>query len=231
MLKISDFAQIAHVSISALRYYDEIGIFQPIQVDTDTGYRYYSIEQLRDLNRILTLKDLGISLRKITELLNDELPTDALHSMLQLRQAQLQHDIEDAQDQLARVEARLAYIEQGDSATIPDVVIKPIDSAFVVASMTHSEGFVPNWTYAQSFLAALKRHQVEPQGFPNFIYHFSPRTAFDIELAIPIDTASTEQLNFQWDTDITTRELDATPTMACVVHHGTPYRISDAYHA
>ena len=69
MLKIGDFSHLSHVSVRMLRHYDELGLLKPVQVDRFTGYRYYSIEQLPRLNRILALKDLGFSLDQITQLL------------------------------------------------------------------------------------------------------------------------------------------------------------------
>ena len=44
-----------------LRHYDAIGLLEPDAVDPASGYRSYSPEQLRDLNRIVALKELGIS--------------------------------------------------------------------------------------------------------------------------------------------------------------------------
>jgi len=44
------------VSLKTLRYYDQIGILKLGKVDHDTGYRYYSADQLLDLNRILQLQ-------------------------------------------------------------------------------------------------------------------------------------------------------------------------------
>ena len=62
MFKIGEFAQIAQVSDNLLRHYDAIDLLKPIHVDEWTGYRYYSAAQLPQLNRILALKDLGLSL-------------------------------------------------------------------------------------------------------------------------------------------------------------------------
>src|SRR5690348_9109071 len=62
VFKISDFSRLSQVSMRTLRYYDEIGLLKPGQVDCATGYRYYSIDQLPRLNRILALKDLGFEL-------------------------------------------------------------------------------------------------------------------------------------------------------------------------
>jgi len=65
MLKIGDFSKVSLVSVKALRYYDELGLLKPARVDAFTGYRYYSASQLPRLNRILVLKDLGLSLQQI----------------------------------------------------------------------------------------------------------------------------------------------------------------------
>ena len=59
MFRIGEFSKIAQVPASLLRYYDEIGLFTPGRCDMRTSYRYYSVEQLTALNRILALKDLG----------------------------------------------------------------------------------------------------------------------------------------------------------------------------
>ena len=52
MLKIRDFARLAEVSITTLRYYDEIGLLKPIHVDPETGYRFHTMDQLPHLHRI-----------------------------------------------------------------------------------------------------------------------------------------------------------------------------------
>lgn len=74
MFRIGEFSKIAQVPASLLRYYDEIGLFRPVDCDRETGYRYYSVQQLTLLNRILALKDLGFSLDQVKRLLENEIP-------------------------------------------------------------------------------------------------------------------------------------------------------------
>jgi len=62
MFKIGEFSKLSQVTVKTLRYYDEIGLLKPAEVDRFTSYRYYSVDQLPRLNRILALKDLGLSL-------------------------------------------------------------------------------------------------------------------------------------------------------------------------
>ncbi len=41
MYSIGEYARIAQVSKRLLRYYDEIGLFQPVKIDRASGHRYY----------------------------------------------------------------------------------------------------------------------------------------------------------------------------------------------
>jgi DNA-binding transcriptional MerR regulator len=92
LLKIGEFAEISDVAAKTLRYYDRIGLFKPVYVDPANDYRYYSPNQLPRITRILTLKDLGLSLEQIARLLEDDLSMSELRGMLRLkRQEHLRH--------------------------------------------------------------------------------------------------------------------------------------------
>lgn len=57
------------LSIPALRHYDELGLLPPAAVDPDTGYRYYSMAQAIDAERIRTLRFLEMPLPEIRAVL------------------------------------------------------------------------------------------------------------------------------------------------------------------
>ena len=65
LFKIGEFSKMSGFSVKTLRYYDDIDLFKPIEVDLFTGYRYYKEEQLKDLKLIETLKNIGFSLEEI----------------------------------------------------------------------------------------------------------------------------------------------------------------------
>lgn len=65
LYKIGEFSKLANIPIKTLRYYDEINLFKPKEIDLFSGYRYYSEEQLKDLRIILSLKEVGFSLEEI----------------------------------------------------------------------------------------------------------------------------------------------------------------------
>jgi DNA-binding transcriptional MerR regulator len=78
VFRIGDFSRLSLVSVKALRYYDELGLLKPARVDEFTGYRYYAASQLTRLNRVLALKDMGLSLEQIALLLDKEPTPDQI---------------------------------------------------------------------------------------------------------------------------------------------------------
>ncbi len=131
MFSIGEFARFGGVSVRALRHYDEIGLLRPATVDQDTGYRGYSAEQLGPLNRIVALKDLGLSLTQIRRLL-DGITLDELQGMLILRRAQLEHELHEHRNQLLGVEARLRHIAREGAMPADDIMAKTIPETGVV---------------------------------------------------------------------------------------------------
>jgi DNA-binding transcriptional MerR regulator len=62
---IGQMAKLYHIPVKTLRYYDEIGLFQPFEVDKQTGYRYYCSEQFQVLDTIWYLRTMGVPLKEI----------------------------------------------------------------------------------------------------------------------------------------------------------------------
>jgi DNA-binding transcriptional MerR regulator len=124
MLSIGEFARLGQVSPRMLRHYDQLGLLRPDSVDSWTGYRSYSVQQLERLHRLVALRDLGFKLEQITELLDQEPGVEQLRGMLRLRQAELEQTVTEEQGRLRRVEAHLRAIERSSTMQSQDVVIK-----------------------------------------------------------------------------------------------------------
>src|SRR5215469_3008419 len=102
MLKIGEFSQLSQVTVRTLRHYDEIGLLRPTHIDPSSDYRYYSIEQLPALHRILALKDLGLSLDQIGPMLDAPPSAEDMHRLLQERRQTIARQIVEEQMKLAR---------------------------------------------------------------------------------------------------------------------------------
>jgi DNA-binding transcriptional MerR regulator len=71
LLRIGEFSKLSGIPIRTLRYYDEIDLFKPAEIDLFTDYRYYKEEQLEDLELINRLKSVGFTLEEIKESWNN----------------------------------------------------------------------------------------------------------------------------------------------------------------
>lgn len=124
MFRIGEFSRIARVSGRLLRYYDGIGLLSPQRIDPTTGYRYYSAEQLGRLNRILALKDLGLSLEQVARMVDGKISTDEIRGMLMLKKAELERTLSEEAVRLRHIESRLQQIDEQGSLRDYDVVVK-----------------------------------------------------------------------------------------------------------
>jgi DNA-binding transcriptional MerR regulator len=68
---ITEVAQTAGVTSRTLRHYDAIGLLPPAYVGIN-GYRYYEQPQLLRLQQVLLLRELGLSLETIAEVLTGQ---------------------------------------------------------------------------------------------------------------------------------------------------------------
>ena len=107
MLKIGEFSQLGQVSVRTLRHYDDLGLLKPARIDPDSDYRYFELEQLPILHRIMAYKDMGLQLGTIRQLLAEPVAVEELRRLLEERQATISLQIFEEQQRLARVAARL----------------------------------------------------------------------------------------------------------------------------
>ena len=114
LLSIGEAAKLKNVSIKALRYYEKLGIFNPVYIDPQSGYRYYSPAQLFDLDVILTCGELGIPLKHILDYQTDKDAID-LRQLLIEGAGIAEQKIKRARQSLLQINTYLEEIEQQDS--------------------------------------------------------------------------------------------------------------------
>jgi len=233
MLKIGDFSKLSLVSAKALRYYDERGLLKPARVDPSTGYRFYSASQLTRLNRILALKDLGLDLTQIAQLLDQEPTPDQIRGMLRLKQVELHQQLAEGQAQLVRIEAWLQAFEQ--EATMPayDVVLKKVaplraaQARGIAPKMEQPELGITLGRLFGEVMGTITQQGATVVGPGITLYYDNEYREQDIDvgacLAFTGDLRESEQVKIV--------ELPAVETMASVIHHGSFKTMHQAYHA
>lgn len=200
MLRIGEFARLSRVSIRMLRHYDELGLLPPAHVDPDTGYRYYRTSQLKTLNRIVVLRDLGFSLRDIARSMRGDDDLDGRRE-------------QDLVAELAKATAQLAALRARRAVRDADVVIRTVP-AERVATVTAPAGTDVEDVFnaLESFVAA---HQARADRPPMTLVEES-----SVTVAVPVRAAVPER-RLTGPYAVRMRSLPAA-TMACTVHNG-PY--------
>lgn len=83
LMLIGEMADFFGISRKAMRVYEKKGIIKPVKVDDENGYRYYSAEQVQQLNALLELKALGLSLDEIKMVIDGQKAKEPLLEMLE----------------------------------------------------------------------------------------------------------------------------------------------------
>jgi DNA-binding transcriptional MerR regulator len=173
MFTVGEFSRLAQVSKRLLRYYDEIGLLKPVHTDPMTGYRYYSAEQLPNLNRILALKELGLSLDQIQRVLRDKVSMDEMQGMLLLKKAEVEQTLTAELQRIRNIESRLQFIRQMETDKPLDVVIKQIPAQPVLSLRMVVPSFEEGMGFLGQIMTALP--QKSPYGlFFNIWYSGGP---------------------------------------------------------
>ncbi len=110
MYRIGEFSKMSKTTVKALRYYDEIGLFTPECVDSFTGYRFYTTEQLFKLHHIQSLRQIGLSIDEIKLIMNGH----NSKSILEKRKREIEEEIANGTEQLSRIEFIIAGKQEGD---------------------------------------------------------------------------------------------------------------------
>ncbi len=103
-LKIGEIAKMFDISIRALRLYDKMGLLTPGYTDGSNGYRYYTADQIQQLNTILVLKSVGIRLIDIKHLVDHGMQAGKLVEILERKKDYWESQIEIARFNIENID-------------------------------------------------------------------------------------------------------------------------------
>ncbi|MFD7869635.1 MULTISPECIES: MerR family transcriptional regulator [unclassified Microbacterium] len=110
---IQEIARLAGTTSRTLRHYDDIGLLPPSRIAAN-GYRHYDGEALVRLQRILLLRELGLGLPQIADVLRaDAAPTEA--AALETHLALLRAEQNRLARQIASVESTITALRGGEN--------------------------------------------------------------------------------------------------------------------
>lgn len=196
MLSIGEFSNICRVSTKTLRYYAEIGLLLPAQINSENGYRYYSVEQLETMLLINRLKNYRFSLEEIKEILESgEEQEEKLYFALRKKKKEIQNQIEIMQKNIGELNKDLSSLEQGKSimSYMENIAVKLVELPKMyllsIRKMVQQQDFEQE--YGNCFGSLLKK--IEEEHFtmvapPMVMFHSEEFRVFglDTEFAIPV---------------------------------------------
>ncbi|RCV57763.1 MerR family transcriptional regulator [Marinitenerispora sediminis] len=71
MLSISDFSEMCNLSPQTLRFYHSEGLLVPAEVDEQTGYRFYTFDQVERAVLVTALRGTGMSVKLVRRALDE----------------------------------------------------------------------------------------------------------------------------------------------------------------
>ena len=151
LLRIGDLARLGGVSVRMLRHYHELGLLVPSSVDATTGYRIYETSQLEPLRRVVTLKNLGLTLAQVGEVFQGQPTDDDLRALLLERRSAISNEIATSKANLAALDRYLTDLEtlqeseKQMSGTTTEIVVevKPVEPRLVAQLSAVAESWAP----------------------------------------------------------------------------------------
>ena len=228
MFKISEFSRFTRVSVKMLRHYDELGLLKPLSIDSQSGYRYYSADQLPRLNRIIALKDLGFKLDQIGKLLNENVSPDEIRGMFRMRQVEIEQNLHLEQARMAQVAARLRFMEREAFQPDYDIVLRDIAPQLVACirqKVSDADREIEQlFDELEDYVNRFQTRAVKSPLTVYFDEEYLEKSA-DVEVVVPITRAIPATKR------IAVRELPGIQTAACVIFTGEYKRADEALHA
>ena len=144
LLSIGEVAKLKGVGIKSLRYYERIGIFKPAYVDEATGYRYYSMTQMPELDVIITSIELGIPLKELEAYRKPSGALD-LEAMLERGRTIAKQRLDEARSILMQVETHLDEIHEqrefdADPSNIDGECFKCLEDTIILTVPLAAQG-------------------------------------------------------------------------------------------
>jgi DNA-binding transcriptional MerR regulator len=148
-VSIGEFAQRSRLSVKALRLYDELGVLVPARVDQVSGYRYYDVSQLGAARLVAMLRQLGLPLVAIKELLACD-PLDAAK-----RIAAHWQEVETAHDARRDLADYLVNRLSGKRSVMYEVATREIPERTVLC-LKRNVDELGAWALGKEFIAILR---------------------------------------------------------------------------
>ncbi len=196
MLSIGEFSKICAVSTKTLRYYAEIGLIYPDEINPENGYRYYSIEQLETMLFINRLKSYNFSLEDIKTILELKASQyEKIYLSLIKKKKEIEKQVQEFEKTLDQLNNDISNLKQGKSimsyleSIDVQLVEVPMMYLLSIRKMVHEYDFADE--YGNCFSKLFRKiadDKLTILASPMVLFHGAEFSQFglDTEFAIPV---------------------------------------------
>lgn len=223
MYPIGLFSKMNRVSAKTLRHYDEIGLLKPAYVDEENGYRYYSSDQFARLSKIITLKQMGLPLRDILVMIDND---KSVEIFLRVQENDLLNRISEEQIKLSHVRNYLKRMK-GECIMKYNPIIKSLPECIVASMRFKAESYdsyfdrIPKMGKEMERLGAVC---AEPEYCFN-IYHDGEYKDKNIDVEV-----CEAVVDYCKDSDMVKfKKIEAVEEALCIFHKGAYSLFAEAY--
>lgn len=226
IFKIGEFSKLTQVSIRMLRYYDETGLLTPAQIDKFTGYRFYSVEQIPLLHKIIFLRDSGFQVSEIAMIMNHGDHNFMIQQLIK-KQKQIQTLIEAERERVEKIEAAIQEAKQEHQAMHYDVTLKRIPSYPVLSLRKRIPNYFSEGLLWQELTELIEKEGINiPLNTLNFaIYH----DVEYIETDVDVEVCAVLSDSGRFKNSSLYRETEEVESMACLMVSGSFENIGPAF--
>ncbi|MDR1538140.1 MAG: MerR family transcriptional regulator [Clostridiales bacterium] len=156
LLTIGNFSEYTKLNRSTLIYYDESGLFSPVERRSN-GYRYYAPEQISTVNLVTYLQQFGIPLKKISEIMQCKSPEKTI-KLLQEQKNSLLDKIEQTKYLFKVLNEFLIGMQEGLAADENRISVQHVEQRAIKL------GLVNDFSKHQPFLEPFRKFCDENDG-------------------------------------------------------------------
>lgn len=205
MLSIGEFSKICKVSTKTLRYYEKIGLLYPAKINASSGYRYYTIDQMKQMLLIDRLKGYAFSLDEIKQLLiHSNGSQDRFINAMQHKKKELQEKSDRLLLTMDQMEQDITSMKQGKSmlSYLEDIEVElvEVETMYVLSDRRRMTKQDCDQGYGAIIYALYEKSQVLHLSViksPITIYHSTyEKDGYDMEFLLPVKEYATGTKDF-----------------------------------
>ncbi len=226
-LRIGEFARVTGLTVRNVRYYSDLGLITPSVIDPQNGYRFYDLDLVPVARRLVTLRELGLSIEEVGAVLTQNLSDFEFRAMLETHLDRLESERHELEGRIESVRLRLESLLKRMDQPMPDIAIKTTERKRIAYVRDQIDGTsqIP-MLFDKLFSAVDFDDGIDVAG--NIYHQFSDDGTFiDMEAALPV---ANDYKPLPGSGDLLIRVLEPTQ-VASTTHHGAFNQLHEVHAA